>query len=314
MSNNLNNIIPTLNDLLRLEYLVSSTGFSLMPKQKIHSVLAGKYQSSLRGRGLDFEESRLYVAGDDIRNIDWRVTARTKQTHTKVFTEEKEKPSLIITDMSPSMMFGSVKYTKAYIAAQLAAIAAFKILKNNDRLGGFVFNHAGDVFIRPHRSRKALLQYFNKLVEYAGMINDINLPVTDNTPYLEKALHRISSMATHDYTLFIISDFKENSATINRQLTLLSQHNDVILAAVNDPMEQELPLEKMVLTNGKLQILWKDRYKKHNDNYKNAFAEERKKLQNDIMKYRIPLLELNTHEAIENQLKKLFTNYLQTQH
>ncbi len=308
------NIIPTLNDLLRLEYLIASTGFSLLPRQKIHSVLAGKFQSNIRGRGLDFEESRLYAAGDDIRNIDWRVTARTKQTHTKVFTEEKEKPSLIITDMSPSMIFGSIKYTKAFIAAQLAAIGAFKILKNADRFGGLIFNHETEAFIRPHRSRKALLQYFNHLVDYAQIITNIKLPVTDNTPYLEKALHRIAGLATHDYTLLVISDFNHTSTTLSRQLALLSQHNDVILAAVNDPLEKQLSNQKMVITDGKLQLLWKARYKQYNEKYKITCAEERKSFQNEIMKYRIPMMELNTYDPIEDQLKKLFRNHLQTQH
>ena len=95
MKENTQNIIPTLNELLKLEHLVASTGFSLLPKQPVHSVLAGKHASKLRGRGLDFEEVRKYVAGDDIRNIDWRVTARTGITSTKVFTEEKEKPVLV---------------------------------------------------------------------------------------------------------------------------------------------------------------------------------------------------------------------------
>ena len=100
-------IVPTLQELLRMEHLVASTGFSLLPKQPVHSVLSGKHASKLRGRGLDFDEVRKYVPGDDIRNIDWRVTARTRQTHTKVFTEEKEKPVLLVTDMGPGMFFGS---------------------------------------------------------------------------------------------------------------------------------------------------------------------------------------------------------------
>ena len=85
MKANTQNIIPTLNELLKLEHLVASTGFSLLPKQPVHSILAGKHASKLRGRGLDFEEVRKYVPGDDIRNIDWRVTARTGITSTKVF-------------------------------------------------------------------------------------------------------------------------------------------------------------------------------------------------------------------------------------
>ena len=94
-----------LTDLTRLEHLVND--FNLLPKQAVHSALAGKHASKLRGRGLDFSEVRKYVHGDDIRNIDWKVTARTKVTHTKVFNEEKERPAFLIVDQSSSMFFAS---------------------------------------------------------------------------------------------------------------------------------------------------------------------------------------------------------------
>ena len=112
-------------------------GFSFQArKQKVKSILGGKHSSKLRGRGLDFEEVRTYVPGDDIRNIDWKVTARTQKTHSKGFSEEKEKPALIVVDQSKSMFFGSVKRTKSVVAAELAALAAFRILKEGDRVGG----------------------------------------------------------------------------------------------------------------------------------------------------------------------------------
>jgi len=117
-----------------------SRGFSLLAsKQKVRSLLGGKHASKLRGRGLDFEEVRNYVPGDDIRNIDWKVTARTQKTHSRVYSEEKEKPTLIVVDQSKSMFFGSQKRTKSVVAAELAALTAFKILKEGDRVGGIVF-------------------------------------------------------------------------------------------------------------------------------------------------------------------------------
>ena len=114
-------IAINLSDLAKLEHLV--TGFSLLPRQAVHSVLSGKHASKLRGRGLDFSEVRKYVHGDDIRNIDWKVTARTRVTHTKVFNEEKERPTFVIVDQSSSMFFASQGSVKSVLAAQLAAIA-----------------------------------------------------------------------------------------------------------------------------------------------------------------------------------------------
>ena len=135
---NSNPIFVTLQDLLAKEH--SAQGFSfLAKKQKVRSVLGGKHASKLRGRGLDFEEVRNYVAGDDIRNIDWKVTARTQKTHSRVYSEEKEKPTLIVVDQSKSMFFGSQHKMKSVVAAELAALASFRILKEGDRVGGIVF-------------------------------------------------------------------------------------------------------------------------------------------------------------------------------
>ena len=131
-------VFISLQDLLKMEHHARNFSFQAR-KQKVRSILGGKHASKLRGRGLDFEEVRNYVAGDDIRNIDWKVTARTQKTHSKVFSEEKEKPALIVVDQSKSMFFGSQRKTKSVVAAEIAALAAFRVLKEGDRVGGIVF-------------------------------------------------------------------------------------------------------------------------------------------------------------------------------
>ena len=139
-------VFVSLQSLLKMEHIASGFSF-LAKKQKVRSILGGKHASKLRGRGLDFEEVRNYVAGDDIRNIDWKVTARTQKTHSRVFSEEKEKPALILVDQSKSMFFGSQRRTKSVVAAELAALAAFRIQKEGDRVGGVVFADDGFGFI-----------------------------------------------------------------------------------------------------------------------------------------------------------------------
>ena len=309
-SNN-QNIIPTLNDLLRLEYLVASTGFSLLPKQPVHSVLAGKHSSKLRGRGLDFEEVRKYVASDDIRNIDWRVTARTRTTHTKVFTEEKEKPVLAIVDLTPGMFFGSQVYTKSFIASQLAAITAFKVLKNGDRFGGIIFNNEETKIFSPQRSRKVVLQYLKKLVDNCSVLATEKPLIKSKKELLEQTLLKTVSLATHDYLIIVISDFHEISNTGKKHLIQLAKHNDVILSRITDPMEERLPKDKLVLSDGDLQLLWNFKKKNSGEKYETIFKKEKTGFFDDMNKYGIPVMELNTVDAIDVQLKSLFKSKLQ---
>ena len=127
MNSAIENITVSLEDLNRQEHQFNR--YSILGRKNVYSVLAGRHSSKLRGRGLDFEEVRKYVAGDDIRNIDWNVTARTRQTYTKVYNEEKERPNFCIVDQSSDMFFGSDRYTKSYVAAMLSAMAGFKVLK-----------------------------------------------------------------------------------------------------------------------------------------------------------------------------------------
>ena len=304
------NIIPTLRELLNLEHLVASTAFSLLPKQPVHSVLAGKHASKLRGRGLDFDEVRKYASGDDIRNIDWRVTARTGLTHTKVFTEEKEKPVFVVTDMTTEMFFGSEVYTKNYIASQLAAIAAFKVLKNTDRFGGLVFNNEACRTFAPQRSRKVVMQYLQKLVSYSETFLSEKTIISPKTEILEKALQRTVSMTTHDYVILIISDFRGISQSSKKHLIQLSRHNDVILANISDPLEEALPHEKLVLSDGELQLLWEANKKKLNEKYRETIRDSRKQLLTEMSKYVIPVMQLNTVDDIKTQLKDIFKSKL----
>lgn len=307
---NSKNIIPTLSELMKLEHLVASTGFSLLPKQPVHSVLAGKHASKIRGRGLDFEEVRKYVPGDDIRNIDWRVTARTRITSTKVFTEEKEKPVLAITDMTQGMFFGSQVYTKSFIAAQMVAISAFKVLKNGDRFGGLIFNNDDYRVFAPQRSRKVVLQYLQKLVEESQTLASSEKNIHQKEELLEKALRRTLSMATHDYLIIIISDFYDLSAKSKKSLIQLSKHNDVILARINDPLEEKLPKDKIVLSDGDLQLLWDAGKKDAGKKYKNTQLESKTAFFKEMEKYGIPVIQLNTVDTIDVQLKSIFKSKL----
>src|SRR5262245_9606701 len=153
-----------LNELVALQH--RTHGFSFLPRQPVQSPLSGRHASRLRGRGLNFEEIRRYQPGDDIRQIDWKVTARTRKTHSRVFTEERERTTLLVVDQRLTMVFGSVRNMNSVTAAQLAALGAWRVLEQKDRVGALVFNDSKTVEIRPQRSRATVMRILNAVLEY----------------------------------------------------------------------------------------------------------------------------------------------------
>lgn len=295
-------IFISLPELLRMEHL--SRGFSFLPnKQKVRSILGGKHASKLRGRGLDFEEVRNYVPGDDIRNIDWKVTARTQKTHSRVYSEEKEKPALIIVDQSKSMFFGSQRKTKAVVAAELAALAAFKVLKEGDRVGGLVFADAGVDIIFPKRDRKNILRFLEKIVERNHELLDSE-PVNFSKA-LPETLRKVQNIVTHDFLVILISDFNRYSPDLVKFITRLSQHNDLILAKVFDPMEKEIPKTKLIAGDGNKQLLLDGEDLKLRDQFEKVFDKDFENFKSQMKKHRIPVVTVNTMEDTDKQLKEI---------
>lgn len=296
------NIFVSLNDLLKMEHL--SRGFSfLASKQKVRSILGGKHASKLRGRGLDFEEVRNYVAGDDIRNIDWKVTARTQKTHTRVYSEEKEKPALIIVDQSKSMFFGSQKKTKSVVAAEIAALTAFKVLKEGDRVGGVVFADKGIDIIYPKRDRKNILRFLEKIVTRNRELIDSEPIEFDKA--LNSVLSKVKNIITHDFLIVIISDFHRYNPDIIKFISRLSVHNDVILTKVYDPMEKMIPESIIIAGDKKHQLLLDGEEKKLRDRFKNAYTDDFEKFKEQMKKHRIPVLSIDTVTDTDIQLKEI---------
>jgi len=301
---NTSDIFISLQDLLKMEHLAHGFSFQAR-KQKVRSILGGKHASKLRGRGLDFEEVRNYVAGDDIRNIDWKVTARTQRTHTKVFSEEKEKPALIVVDQSKSMFFGSQKKTKSAVAAELAALAAFRVLKEGDRVGGVVFADNGIDIVYPKRDRRNILRFLEKIVER-------NLELKESLPIkfeeaLKETSNRINNIVTHDFLVVIISDFMRYSPEVVKFISRIAQHNDVILAKVYDPMEQILPKTKFVMGDQEKQISVDGNSKIIRGKFEKGFAENYTVFEGQMKKHRVPVFVINTIDPVDQQLKEILT-------
>ncbi|SDS43061.1 Protein of unknown function DUF58 [Halopseudomonas xinjiangensis] len=203
---------------------------------------AGRQYSRLRGRGVDFDQVRAYQPGDDIRNIDWRVTARSQKVHTKVFNEERERPVFIICEQSSRLCFGSQRYFKTALAAEACALIAWTALCHNDRVGGMVFAPDSCHEVRPRRSRGAILQLFRLLLE-ANALASPGLAETGEEPNepLNLALRHSREIIRPGSILYLLCDHSAVDLMQQSLLAPLAAHNDLILLPVHDPLDAELP-------------------------------------------------------------------------
>ena len=299
----MNKISTTLRALMKWEHYVMGT--NLIPARRVHSILAGKHASMLRGRGLDFEEVRQYVPGDDIRNIDWKVTARTKKTHTKVFNEEKERPALAIVDQSSYLFFGSQQYMKSVMTAEAAALAAFRTLKKGDRFGGLVFNDESADWVIPKRSRSVIQQFLRYVSEKNQALPE-RKKVHSNLQPLNNALKRIASYVTHDYIITIISDFTEANDQTFETIKQMARHNDVILIHITDELDEAFVSQNIVFSDGNKQLFWKNSKKKATQIIQGKCEALLTNFHDLERRHGIPVVMLNTSETLEVQVKNLF--------
>ena len=231
----------------------AARGLSFLPKQASSSVLNGRHASRLRGRGLNFEEMRDYLPGDDIRSIDWKATARTGTPHVRVFTEERDRPALLVVDQSMSMFFGTQLNMKSVTAAEAAAIAAFRVLDVGDRVGGIVFNDDDQVEYVPKRNRRTVYALLESIANLnAGLHADLR--VTARVGGLNGILKRVARLAHHDHLVIVFSDFDGIDELTHRHLSGIAQHNDLILMHVHDPIAKGLmPGQRAVIGNSDMQ-------------------------------------------------------------
>ena len=231
-----------LKQLIDLRYRAGE--LNLFARHKAQSQLAGNVKTSFRGRGIDFEEIRHYQPGDDIRSIDWRVTARTGEAHTKLYQEERERPVLVVTDQRPSMMFGTQCSFKSVQAAEVASLLCWAALGQNDRVGGLVFNGQQHQEIRPARSKSAVLQLLSAIHKYNT--NEYSKHQNSHKPNdeagsINEVIKELRRIAKPGSALFIISDFIGLNEDGIKQLHLLKKHCDVNAIFISDPMEKQLP-------------------------------------------------------------------------
>ncbi|VEF11363.1 membrane protein [Pseudomonas fluorescens] len=245
-------VYVSLAQLMALEF--KARDLSFLARQPQGSILAGNHASRLRGRGLNFDELRRYQPGDDLRHLDWRASLRTGKPVVRTFTEERDRPALIVVDQRMSMFFGSQRSFKSATAAELAALAAWMVFHAGDRVGGLVFNDRRIDSIAPLRSRKRVEALLSRIAEQNRALNAGN-PDAEDEDQLDKALQRCLAVAGHDHLLCIVSDFAGAGERTLQLLRQLSAHNDVIALQVYDPMALKLPSNgRLLVTQGELQV------------------------------------------------------------
>ena len=291
-----------LEDLIALRF--PARQLRLGRRKRALSVLAGPNKSNFRGRGIDFEEVRSYQPGDDIRSIDWRVTARTGSAHTKLFREERERPVLLAVDQRSSMFFGSRHCFKSVLAAHLASLLAWSALDGGDRVGGLVFNDAGHREIRPRRSRKTVLALLSEVAGYNKAL-PMTAPAKAGFPEILSNLRRIVRPGS---SLFIISDFRgAGDEHAREQLFQLAQHIEITAIACSDPLEGVLPRAgHYAVTDGTA----RSELDTADSSLRKAYAEraraQRELLSTDLLRLGIPMLQARTDQAPFSLLQQFY--------
>jgi uncharacterized protein (DUF58 family) len=202
----------------------------LRTRRLVESSFAGQYQSVFKGRGMNFEEVRPYTPGDEIRAIDWNVTARTGEPYIKKFTEEREMTVMIVLDVSASGDFGSVRESKREMAAEVASILAFSAIHNNDKVGLLLFSDRVELFIPPKKGRLHILRLIREMLFFS--------PKGRGTD-LAGALEYMNKVITRRAVVFVISDFL--AGDFSRPLTVSARRHDMVALTVVDPTEEALP-------------------------------------------------------------------------
>jgi uncharacterized protein (DUF58 family) len=279
-------------------------GFSFLPSQPLTSLLSGRRRSRLRGRGLDFEELRNYRPGDDIRTMDWRVTNRTGRPHVRVYTEERDRPVILVVDQRLGMFFGSRNKMKSVVGAELAALSAWRVLSQGDRVGAILFNDSRLEQFRPSRSRNMLMHALGRLSAMNGALR-ADQREASSPGQLATALGIAERMAGHDYLICIVSDFAGWDERCLASVKRLAQHNDLVAGLVFDPLEQDISRAgSLVVSDGRYQLQLEPERRELGKRFEASFRSGLADLSRELRKHGMPVLPIDTVDPVFEQLRE----------
>ena len=296
-------VYADLGDLVRLRFKTS--GISLLPRQQANSVLSGRHASRLRGRGLNFEEIRRYLPGDDIRQMDWKVTARTKRPHVRVYTEERGRDVLLVVDQRLGMFFGSRTNFKSVTAAEVAALAAWRVIASKDRIAAVVFGDADLTVVPGGGSAGQAMRILGAIIERNHALG-IDRGIVPGPTMLNAALGRAERLVKHDALVVVVSDGQGSDEETKGILSRIAAHNDVAVALIHDPLEMELPdAGPRVFGSGNLQLEVDTSAAALRRDFQEEFQERLVRAKRFLIQREVLLFPIRTDEDVARQIRRL---------
>ncbi len=292
-------LYPHIDDLLELRHQAHTLG--LASHHMVNSSFSGLYASVFRGTGLDFEEVREYREGDDIRNMEWNVTARTNVPHLKIFREERERSVVLCVDKGPHMSFGTRGTFKSIQAAKAAALLGWAASRLQDRVGGMLFGDAGIgmQYFRPTKDRRALWRLLHSLTTEGSQ---------EKQPMdcLSQALQRADKGTATGSLIFVIADMNREIFALEETLGRLCQHHTLVLLPVDDPADREIPeMGQVTFTSPDGELVEIDtRNQQARQQYRDIWERRRETLSLVTTRLGIPLMPIGTQEEIHTALSQ----------
>lgn len=295
----LSGIEASVDDLIRLRFRAQR--LELGVARRARQSMSGAHDSRFRGRGMEFAESRIYQPGDDVRSIDWRVTARTGRPHTKLFQEERERPVILLVDLGASMFFGTRTAYKSVLAAETAALIAWAAMHRGDRVGALVSGRSAHMELKPVSGRRGVLRVLRALAALSRQGADDE----EQQIRLADSLLRARHVARPGSLLVVISDFYSLDEEATGHLTRMRQHNDMLACWINDALEREPPPPGRYAVSDGWQTATLDTISKRaRTRYRANFADQFEALRTTLGRLAIPLLPIATGDDVAETLRR----------
>ncbi len=274
------------------------TLIQLHTRKAVNELLAGEYRSVFRGRGIEFDEVREYQHGDDVRMIDWNVTARTGRPHIKRYIEERELSMYLLIDVSGSLHFGSIEKAKRDAAAELASLLAFSAIENHDKVGLIMFTTEVELFIPPAKGRSHVLHIIDRILRFTPKHGGTNI---------DEALSFFDNLSKRRSIVFLLSDFQATG--YQHTLEVLAHHHDMIAVSVSDRHEAEIPDVGLIklrdAETGKVRVVDTSSHRLR-ESYRQACADHRAELHALFAGMEIDYLPIYTHDDYVQDLVSFF--------
>jgi uncharacterized protein (DUF58 family) len=284
--------------MLSKELLQKVKHIEIRTNRLVNEALGGEYHSVFKGQGMEFDEVRAYQWGDDMRSIDWNVSARQGHLYVKRYVEERELTVMLLVDLSASKDFGTVRRMKNELAAELAALLAFSAIQNNDRVGALIFTDVVEMYVPPKKGRKHVLRVVRELLAYE--------PVHRKTS-IETAVRYLNNVLTKRSVIFLISDFFDQG--YERSLRVANQRHDLIALPISDPRDADLPDVGIVqmLDPESGEMFWVDTsLKRVREAYRKLAGDLVESRHRIFRRNRIEFVNIYTDKPYEVELVKFF--------